>query len=90
MVFVVVAVAVVVVSFVVYVTVMGEQVELCSIDYSQNSVVDYVVVVVAVAVSIDLFPHLLIVVHLKYQYNYFKIRTISFLTSRLFFIHLIV
>ncbi len=50
------AAVVVVVSFVVYVIVMDEQVDLYSIDYSQNSVVDYVVAVVVV-VSIDLFPH---------------------------------
>jgi hypothetical protein len=55
-----VVVAVVVVLFVVYVIVMDEQVELYSIDYLKNLVVDYVVV------SIDRFPHLLMVVHLKY------------------------
>jgi hypothetical protein len=55
-----VVVVVVVVLFVVYVIVMDEQVELYSIDYLKNSVVDYVVV------SIDRFPHLLMVVHLKY------------------------
>jgi len=53
-------VVVAVVLFVVYVIVMDEQVELYSIDYLKNLVVDYVVV------SIDRFPHLLMVVHLKY------------------------
>jgi hypothetical protein len=52
------AVVVVVVLFVGYVIVMDEQVELYLIDYLKNFVVDYVVVLV------DLFHHLLMVVHL--------------------------